>query len=380
MSYVSIKYVIMLAVLITLSTLVTITFVYPAYAVQLDAVITKDSEEFVPTFQFTRVMTIKYAEDSKLAELVGDVQQKILFNIDSQNAGILVDLINSELEQKSFVKVTDLSGEYSAIITPNEKSVGIEYKITLHLTMNGHFIGDFSTLDSQWRGFTISDEILIETEFGAYDMNSPKSALLVTIPEALEYISESNAMNILEFPLVDTSGLSKLPLSKWESMFDPTSEMSEPEQYGFHGTVITNYSMGICTIYLGLCQDKNFQEEFVIDGEKYLIYSIESQDDATIIIEGYVNEGYLGKVEIFTIHDNAPPPDDKTGKEIPMMYVMAGIGVVGIVGFFVWSDRKVRKTTTEQTGIDPKDLRAVSIGSHAGSYQTNRGTSHLVEK
>lgn len=213
MSYVSIKYVIMLAVLITLSTLVTITFVYPAYAVQLDAVITKDSEEFVPTFQFTRVMTIKYAEDSKLAELVGDVQQKILFNIDSQNAGILVDLINSELEQKSFVKVTDLSGEYSAIITPNEKSVGMEYKITLHLTMNGHFIGDFSTLDSQWRGFTISDEILVETEFGAYDMNSPKSALLVTIPEALEYISESNAMNILEFPLVDTSGLSKLPLS-----------------------------------------------------------------------------------------------------------------------------------------------------------------------
>jgi len=163
-------------------------------------------------------------------------------------------------------------------------------------------------------------------------------------------------------------------------MFDPTSEMSEPEQYRFHGTVITNYSMGICTIYLGLCQDKNFQEEFVIDGEQYLIYSIESQDDATIIIEGYVNEGYLGKVEIFTIHDNAPPPDDKTGKEIPMMYVMAGIGVVGIVGFFVWSDRKVRKTATEQTGIDPKDLRAVSIGSHAGSYQTNRGTSHLVEK
>ncbi len=57
------KYVAILVVL------VVTTSMYPAYAAQLDAVIAKDTEEFVPTFQFTRVVTIQYDKDSKLAEL-----------------------------------------------------------------------------------------------------------------------------------------------------------------------------------------------------------------------------------------------------------------------------------------------------------------------
>jgi len=47
------------------------------------------------------------------------------------------------------------------------------------------------------------------------------------------------------------------------------------------------------------------------------------------------------------------------------------------VGFFVWSDKKSKKTSSEQTGIDPKDLCAAPIGDSAGSYQTNRATAHL---
>ena len=58
---------------------------------------------------------------------------------------------------------------------------------------------------------------------------------------------------------------------------------------------------------------------------------------------------------------------------------MAGLGVVLTAAFFVWSDRKVKKTITEQTGIDPKDLRAVSIDD-AGSYQTNHGTAYLAKR
>ncbi|MBA4717659.1 MAG: hypothetical protein HRO68_00525 [Nitrosopumilus sp.] len=183
-------------------------------------------------------------------------------------------------------------------------------------------------------------------------------------------------MKILELKLVDTSGLSELPLSEWESIFDPTSKMSEVKDYEFSGNIITNYSMGICTIFSEVCQDKIHQEKFVIDGEQYLIKSIESQDDATIIIEGYVNEDYLGEIEIFTIRDNAGEGDS----QITIMYAISGIMVGVAVCFFVWSNRKVKKTTTEQTGIDPKDLCAVSIGSSAGSYQTNRGTAYLVEK
>ena len=57
--------------------MVLVSFVVPAHAVQLDAVIPKGSEEFSPVFTFTRIVSIQYSEDSKLAELFGDVQKKI---------------------------------------------------------------------------------------------------------------------------------------------------------------------------------------------------------------------------------------------------------------------------------------------------------------
>ncbi len=339
--------------------LVIMTSIIPAHAVQLNAGIAKNSEKFIPTFHFVRIIKIQYDENSKLAELIGNMQHKITFDINSENAVILVDRINSELEKKSFVKVMDINGEYTVVIRPQKDSVTLEYNLILRPTMQDHFIGNSATLDSQWRGFKILEEIPVETEFGTYDINSPKSAFEARLPNTLEYISESDAMKILELKLVDTSGLSGLPLSEWESMFDPTAKMSEIEHYGFSGNVITNYSMGICTIFRGICQDKIHQEKFVIDGEEYLIKSIESQDDATIIIEGYVNEDYLGKIEIFTIRENAIDGN----LESTVLYAISGIMVVIAVGFFVWSDRKVKKTATEQTGIDPKDLRVGSIGT-----------------
>ena len=354
--------------------LVLVSFVVPVHAAQLDAVILKGSEEFSPVFTFTRIVSIQYSEDSRLAELFGDTQKKILFDIDGENASMLVEIINSQLQEKSFVTVSEVSGKYSAIITPQENSASIEYKILLQPTMKGHFISE-NVLDAQWRGFEILGEIPMETEFGPYDINSPLSVFVI-LPEVLKYLSNSDAMQVLSMKILDTTGLTDLPLSKWESMFDPTSEMIESKDYEFSGTIVTNYSMGICTIYLGFCQDRDFTIPFEIDGEEYTIRSIESQDDGTIIIEGYVQES-SGRVESFLISDKAPTEPGKEDTQVPTMYAVSGIGVAIAAGFFVWSDKKSKKTSTEQTGIDPKNLCAVSTGESVGSYQTNRGTSHL---
>ena len=351
-----------------------VSFVVPSHAVQLDAVISKNSEEFSPIFTFTRIISIQYSEDSKLAELFGDAQQRISFDINEDNASILIEKINSELQEKSFVTVSDVTGKYSAIINPQKNSASIEYMITIQPIMKGHFISE-SVLDAQWRGFEISGEIPIETKYGSYDINAPVS-VFAELPEIEKYLSNSDAMQVLDMKLIDTTGLTNLPLSKWESMFDPTAKMTETVKYGFSGTIVTNYSMGICTVYLGFCQDRDQTKSFVIDGEEYTIRSIESQDDGTIIIEGYVQES-SGKVESFLVTDNAPTKGDENDTQVPVLYTVSGVGVAIAAGFFVWSDKKSKKTSTEQTGIDPKDLCAVPIGESAGSYQTNRGTSHL---
>ena len=239
--------------------------------------------------------------------------------------------------------------------------------------MSGHFISD-TVLDSQWRGFEISEEIPIETELGVIDINSPMAAFS-QIPELEKYLSDSDAMQVLDLMILDTSGL-ELPLSEWESMFDPTGEMIEAKEIGFSGTAITNYSMGICTIYLGICQDRDILVPFEINGESYLIRSIESQDDGTIIIDGYVQETN-GRTESFLVTDDRPKDNPVEDEQIPILYSMSGIGIAIAAGFFVWSDKKSKKTSTEQTGIDPSDLSSAAIGESAGSYQTNRGTAEL---
>ena len=108
-----------------------VSFVIPAHAVQLDAVIPKGSEEFSPVFTFTRIVSIQYSEDSRLDELFGDTQQKISFDIDGENAAVLIEKINSQLKEKSFVTVSDVSGEYYVVISPHKKSASIETKICI---------------------------------------------------------------------------------------------------------------------------------------------------------------------------------------------------------------------------------------------------------
>ena len=111
-------------------------------------------------------------------------------------------------------------------------------------------------MDSQWRGFLIEEVIPVDTLYGEFDINSPSSVLAASNVKALEYLSGTEAMKILETLLIDAAGISEFQLSKWESMFDPIAKMSDIVNFGFSGTVVTNYSMGICTVYLGLCQDK----------------------------------------------------------------------------------------------------------------------------
>ena len=363
-------FVVLLVLVLTMSS------VNHVYAAQLDAVIAKDSNEFIPTYQFTRIITINHDGDSELQRMIGD-GIKVSFDIDKTNADSIISQINSELQKKSFAKVTDISGKYSAIISVREKSIGIEYRIILNPTIQNHFVGDSNTLDSQWRGFVIDEMIPVDTAFGEYDIHSPSSIFTISHDVALEYLSGSGAMEILETPLIDAAGISEFPLHRWESMFDPTAEMIDTTNFGFSGTVITNYSMGICTVYLGFCEDKKMNQEFTIDGEDYSIRSIESQDDATIVIEGYVNESRIGKVEVFTIQDSAPVIVKEDDMQVVTLYGMAGLGVALAAGFFVVSDRKAKGTSSEQTGIDPAHLESVQISSSAGGYQTNRGTSQL---
>ena len=355
-----------------------------ASAAQLDAAILSETNTMEPSFQFLRVVYIEYPDDGEISESLRGTKQTVSFVADSNTPGmdVLIKQINQNLKKiSSDAVVTDAKIKYQAILQGNEHSAVIEYKVQLIPTITNHILEksfEKSTVDANWRGISLEDPIVIQTAYGSFDVNNPKSALDVMIPDVSEKLRD---VTIMELPLIDASGIMTLPLYKWHSLFDNTAIMSDAIRYDYAGkNVITHYSMGECSIEVGMCEDREWIEEINLD-EKYVIKIIESSDDATISFEGYVDTTRVNGNEIFQTSLKSLVTQKPDTDEFPatVMYGMAGMAVIGGVVMFVVSDRKLKKDKDEgQTGVNPAHLISYEISSSAGSYKTNRGESHLI--
>jgi hypothetical protein len=356
------------------------------WAAQLDATILTKDTMTEPSFQFLRIVYIEYPNGGEIADLLQGQKQIISFTADSQTPGMsnLVSQINENLVSiPSHAVVTDAKLNYQATLSGNEKYAAIEYKIELIPTITNHIIqneSEKSTIDSNWRGIKVDNPIPLDTKYGLFDINNPKSALDVMLPIVMKKIENQN-IKILELPLMDASGILSLPLDKWHSLFDNTAIIQGSKEYGFTGkNVVTRYSMGECSVEVGMCHDRKWTHDFELD-KKYSIKMTESQDDATIAIDGYVNSSTLGGIEIFetSLRNNVSEKPGTDEFPASVMYGMAGMAVIGGVVMFVISNRKLKKDQSQgQTGIDPAYLRSYETSNSAGSYKTNRGESYLI--
>ena len=199
------------------------------------------------------------------------------------------------------------------------------------------------------------------------------------IPDVMLKIKNEN-IEIIEIPIMDASGIQSLPLKKWQSLFDNTAIIPGAAEYKFSGKyVVTHYTMGECSVEVGACNDRKWVQDFETD-KKYSIKMVESQDDASIAIEGYADSSIFEGIEVFdtslkSIVNDAPETEFPAG----VMYGMTAMAVIGGVAMFVISNRKIKHDKDQgQTGIDPSQLRSYDISNSAGSYKTNRGESHLA--
>ena len=355
-----------------------------ASAAQLDGAILYQEESTEPSFQFLRVIYIEYPNGGELSESLRGKNQIISFEADSDTFGMneLVTSLNKNLKEiSSSAVVTDAKIDYQAILQGNENSAVIEYKIQLIPTITSHVLTDGfekSTVDANWRGISIDDPIVLQTAYGLFEVNNPKSALDIMIPEISENLKD---VSIIELPLIDASGILELPLYKWHSLFDNTAIIAGAVEYKYSGeNVITHYSMGDCGIVIGPCSDRLWTADVDLD-KKYTIRIVESRDDATISFEGYVDSTHLDGVEVFHTNLKSPVTQKPDTDEFPatVMYGMAGFAVIGGIVMFVMSDRKLKKDKNEgQTGVNPAYLVAYDTSSSSGGYKTNRGESHLI--
>lgn len=355
-----------------------------ASAAQLDAAILSGENSAEPSFQFLRVVYIEYPNGGEIAESLRGKKQTVSFAADSNTPGMdeLVMKLNQNLQMiPSNTVVTDAKINYQAILQGNENHAVIEYKIHLTPTITNHVLAkssEKSTVDASWRGISLDDSIILQTEYGLFDINSPKSALDIMIPDISEKLRD---ISILELSLINASGILELPLYRWHSLFDNTAIIPGAVEYKYTGkNVITHYSMGECSIGVGPCGDRQWTQEIDLD-KKYSIRIIESRDDATILIEGYVDTTHIEGIEVFQTNLKSTVTQKPDTDEFPatIMYGMAGMAVIGGVVMFVVSNRKLKNDKNEgQTGVDPAHLRSYETSISAGGYKTNRGESYLI--
>jgi hypothetical protein len=356
------------------------------WAAQLDATILSQDNTTEPSFQFLRIIYLEYTNGGDLAELLQGKTQTISFSADSATLGMdeLVDQINKNLEAiPSNAFVTGANLDYQATLRGNEKSAVIEYKIHLTPTITNHIVehqSDKSTIDANWRGINLGAPVMLDTKFGQFDINDPQSALNVMIPEVMEKIKDKDVV-ILHLPLMNAKGMLDLPLDKWHSLFDNTAIIPGSKEYNFTGkNVVTRYSMGECSLEVGMCNDREWIANFDLD-KPYTIKIVESRDDATIAIDGYVTSSMLDGIEVFETSLKSAISAEPSTNEFPatVMYGMAIFAVIGGIIMFVISGRKVRKDQNQgQTGIDPKHLKSYETSDSAGGYKTNRDESYLA--
>ena len=374
-----------------LSVMMLTLTVVPAFGAQMEFRMIPEDEIGTVTVKFQRTIFLEYEEGGKLADELRGLKTSKVFSTQSDE---IRDRINYYLknEANSDAVVTDVQVDYDAQLTGRGLNTSIDYKIVLTLTVQGHVIRPMTDnspglIDMDWRGFLVNGPVDINVRGIDNEINIPISYVAQASPSLYSAVKGSEAETILNYPLMNASGIKAQPLGNWHFLFDPTGINADAATYGLSeelaGRVWSSYTMGESSLREGIQIEKVHEATFTAD-KLYTIRAIESADSANVHIGGFASVDVLGDSEVFGV-SKVPPEGFATTAtgEFPVMiiYGMAGMaGVVGI-GVFIISEKKRKKDEGQgQSGIDPSRLRAASTSTGAGGYKTNRGESYLDDE
>ena len=370
--------------------MLTLTVV-PAFGAQMEFRMLPEEQNATATVKFQRTIFLEYENGGQLAdELMGKKTSKV-FSVTSDE---IRDRINYYLKNtaETDAVVTNVQVDYDAQLTGRAINTSIDYKIVLTLDLQGHILREYSgsspaLIDMDWRGFIVDGPIVLDIRGVNNEINLPISYIAQASPSLYSAVQGSEAETILNYPIIDSTGIKAQPLGNWHFLFDPTGINVDASQFGLSdelaGRVWSSFTMGESSFREGIQIEKTHEATFTAD-KSYIIRAIESADSANVHIGGFASVDVLGISEVFGVSPTPPEGFATTSSgEFPVMiiYGMAGMsGIVGI-GVFIISEKKRKKDAGQgQTGIDPSRLRAASTSTGAGGYKTNRGEAYLDDE
>jgi len=370
---------------VLLATIIVVGTSTPVWAAQLDARLNPDNETSPFTITYLKTIFIEYPDGGNLFDELKGKEWTVSGTADSTNSGVqeLIHELNRGIANDgSQVQISDLNVDYNFHLKARDIGTSIDYRVLLEGTLSDYVITKDSLrtlVDLGWRGLSTDKEIIID----GVEINIPINILRDQEPEVYTYFAETEAENVLGRNLINADFILEQPLTNWHSLFDPTGITSDAGTFGLDdeisGFVISSWTMGESSIREGRQVEQVFEAEVMAD-KKYTVRSVQSSDAGNISLIGFGALDILDGVEIAGVTPTTPPDYMTTSTgDFPVMivYGMAAMAAIGGIGFFIFSNRSLKNTKHEQTGIDPSRLVGRETSSSSGGYQTNRGEAQL---
>ena len=252
--------------------MLTLTVV-PAYAAQMEFRMIPESETAEVTMKFQRTIFLEYEEGGQLADELRGLKTSKVFSAQSDE---IRDRINYFLknEANSDAVVTNVQLDYDAQLTGRGLNTSIDYKIVLSLELQGHKIRPMAEnspglVDMDWRGFLVDGPVDVNIRGVNNEINIPISYIAQASPSLYSAVKGSEAEQILNYPLMNATGIKAQPLGNWHFLFDPTGINADAMTYGLSeelaGRVWSSYTMGESSLREGIQIEKVHEATFTAD-------------------------------------------------------------------------------------------------------------------
>ena len=360
-----------------------------AWGAQLSAFVNPNEPDSPFEMKYQKTIFIEYQEGGQIADTLRGQTDEISKIVLEGDSG--VEELKSKLNQRfasdgSGVTIKDLNVDYSVTLTGRPLNTSLDYKLILSGTLQGYTIVEGkgvqqAIVDMGWRGMTLDGPVMLQGS----EINLPINALKEIAPSVGDAVS-GEALELLERPLIDATGIKEQPLTNWHFLFDPTGINVDANQFGLaseiSGFVVSSYTMGESSIREGRQVERIFEADFTAD-KNYVIRTVQSSDNANLNVIGFAAIDQLEGLEIVGVTPTPPEGYATTSTgEFPIMiiYGMAGLAAVGGGVFFMFSNRALKKEEgMGQQGIDPSRLTGYQTSASSGGYQTNRGEAQLTD-
>ncbi len=330
----------------TVSAILIAGLALPAQAAQINASLIPEFDKAAGSFVGVKFATIRYEQDSSLAELFKGKTVRVEFSIEGTDSNGMSELVAAAnralIEAQSPAQVNSANLTYSGVLRGGPDRMTLAYSVEFVPTFSGFKLdanaSDNIPMDINWRGFVIDGPVFVESpEHGTININQPIGLLRVAFPEfagKLEGIEA--AERIMTEPILDFTELGAMPMEKWHWLFDPTFNQASTGGL-FKSTdiggakVLSVYSLGECSIREGCPPPKEDDASVAVDGSPVQLHISTPQPNAQIEIAGFTSIEKAKEYDIIRVSMESASAGIP-GFTMQVLLVLGGMmGVIAVV-------------------------------------------------